>query len=244
MIELHGEGVLAVGLHARGADLRNCSLPRVNLSGADLADSSLVRISAPGARFDRAIADNSRWLSCAMTDASFAGMHAENWAVVECTLSRAAMPGIQMRCAHIRNSTLTGADLTDAYLYRAMITGDPPATMDLQGAKLTNAVLVQAYLAANLSAADLRNVGLAYGRLNQAKLAGADLRGSQLFECSLVKTDFTNACMAGIAPPVLADRCSGLEEALAQCTDADAKALLEQLTLLKTALSRSPRRST
>ena len=46
MIEVQGERVLAGGLRARGADLRDCSLPGSDFADADLAGSSLVRVNA------------------------------------------------------------------------------------------------------------------------------------------------------------------------------------------------------
>jgi uncharacterized protein YjbI with pentapeptide repeats len=125
-----------------------------------------------------------------------------------------------------------------------MITGDPPVTMDLQGCRMPNAVLVQAYLAANLNGTELNNVRLAYGRLNQSTLRGADLRGAHLFQCTAIKTDFTAARLAGVHPPILADRCIGLEEALHDAADPSANALLTQLHDLEAALSNSERRST
>ncbi len=241
---VHADNVNGAALTARGADIRDCNFTGLVLAGADLAESSWLRVTAVGANLENAVADNSRWVSCTLDGARLVGLKAENWQVVECSARRADLTGVQGRCAHIRNSVLTDAEFTSAYLYRAMITGDPPVSMDLRGTRFTNAVLVQAYLAANLEGATLHNVRLAYGRLNQARLARADLRGAHLFQCTLVKTDFTEAELAGVAGTVLADRCPGLESALVAAGDASASTMLEQVVRLREALDHSDRRST
>ena len=74
-----------------------------------------------------------------------------------------------------------------------MITGDPPRTMNLRRARLTGAVLVQAYIAADLADADLSQVNAAYARFNQTCFAGTDLSGARMYEASCVKTEFTGA---------------------------------------------------
>jgi uncharacterized protein YjbI with pentapeptide repeats len=244
LVDVKGAGLTARGLMARGADVRDCALDGSDFSGADFAESSWTRVCVSGASFERAAADNSRWLGCNLDRAVLAGLKAENITMIECSMRGGRLAGIQARCANIRNSVLYRADLANAYLYRAIITGDPPASMDLRECRLTNAVLVQAYIAANLSGADLAHAQLAYGRLSQSVLAGADLSGTHLFQCTAIKSDFTGARLAGVRPPLLADRCAGLDEALRSAVDPDAAALAAQVDDLRAALTKHDQRST
>jgi len=244
LVGVRGAVLAARGLMARGADVRDCALDGSDFSGADFAESSWTRVCLTGASFERAAADNSRWLGCNLDGAVLEGLKAENITMIECSMRDGRLAGIQARCASIRNSVMHRADLTNAYLYRAMITGDPPVSMDLRECRLTNAVLVQAYVAANLSGADLTYAHLAYSRLSQSNLAGADLGGAQLFQCTAIKSDFTGARLTGVRPPLLADRCAGLDEALRDTADPSAAALAAQVSDLRAVLAKHNRRST
>ena len=105
-----------------------------------------------------------------------------------------------------------------------MLTGDPPKGMNLQGANLENATLVQAYIAADLRHARLVGVNAAYSRFNQSDLSEANLDGAGMYESTWVKVAVTGASIAGLRAPVFVDRCPGLAEAVEARADADGAA--------------------
>jgi uncharacterized protein YjbI with pentapeptide repeats len=99
----------------------------------------------------------------------------ENVSLVECRADDSIFEGIAARAAVFRDCALKRAHLKGAYLYRAMITGDPPSGMSLNACDLRKANLVQAYIAADLSNSDLRGANCAYARLNQSDLRWAKM---------------------------------------------------------------------
>ena len=238
MAEVRAASISAAGLRARGASVHHCELAGADLTGADLTDSSWFRTSLPRARLRGVLADGSQWTGCLLDGADLTGFAAENWTVLDCSGNEVVLSGLQARCAHLRNCRFPGADLTHAYLYRAMITGDPPRTMNLRRARLTGAVLVQAYIAADLADADLSQVNAAYARFNQTCFAGTDLSGARMYEASCVKTEFTGARTDGLHGPLLADRCRGLAESLGS------GALHDQINELGLLLRKVSRKST
>lgn len=241
LVGVRARDVQAVGLRAPSADLRDCHLPGIDLRGADLSASSWTRVTAPAAQLGRAILDAARWIECVFDEADLSAAKGENLSSVGTSAVNANLTGFKGRCAKFRNCDLSGSDMTSAYLYRAMLTGDPPTSMKLTGVRMGGAVIVQAYITADLTGADLRNVRGAYVRLNQTVLALADVSGAQLFEASLVKTDLRGATMNAVAAPLLADRCPGLADALSA---ADEVETLEQVTELGRALHRTKGLST
>jgi len=86
-----------------------------------------------------------------------------------------------------RDCDLEHADLSQAYLYRSMITGDPPQSMALGHANLEGSNLVQAYLAAGMTDSNLEATRAAYVRMNQLSLRDANLSGISPFQASFVK---------------------------------------------------------
>ena len=83
---------------------------------------------------------------------------------------------------------LTGADLRDADLTRAVLTRADLRDAVLEGADLTRAVLTWA----NLTGADLRDAVLTWANLRNAVLEGADLR-----DADLTRADLTRAVLRG-----------------------------------------------
>jgi uncharacterized protein YjbI with pentapeptide repeats len=222
--------VVARDLHAPDADIGHCSLPGIDLStaalpGLRLRDSDLTR-----AKFSSAsLVAGSVHRSC-LTEADLGNVQAENLHVVESQLQHARMGGFTGRCAVFRDVDMRGADLAQSNLYRAMITGDPPRGMCLADASLAGAILVQAYIAADLSNANLREVSAAYSRFSQSDLTDADLTGAALFQSTWVKVTCRRTKLAGIKSPFFADRCTGLKEALSDTESPDTAALSSYLT--------------
>lgn len=206
--------VTADNLGAPGADIRACELNGARLRHAALETSRWVASHFEGADLSEARLDGAIFNNCAARGIRLEGAAAENLSAVECGFAGAQMRHFAGRCASFRDCDLSGADLRDAYLYRASFTGDPPRSMAMAGAVLAGAVLVQSYIAADLSGADLSGARCAYARLNQCILRGADLSGVALYEASMVKTDCTDVHFTTLKPPVFADRAAGLIEAL------------------------------
>ncbi|WP_321175595.1 pentapeptide repeat-containing protein [Bradyrhizobium japonicum] len=126
----------------------------------------------------------------------------------------AKFTGFRGRCAFVRDCDLEHADLSQAYLYRSMITGDPPQSMALNHANFEGSNLVQAYLAADMTESNLEATRAAYVRMNQSSLRDANLSGISPFQASFVKVDFSGAKITTFEPPFFADRCRGLQVAL------------------------------
>jgi uncharacterized protein YjbI with pentapeptide repeats len=243
VLGVRGGGVLARGLSARGSDWQRCSLTDLSLDGADLSDSSWIDVSAPAARLVGALLDGARWVRVQLDGGDLTNARGENWSVVDSSAVGARMVALQARCLHVRNSDWRDVDLSGAYLYRAMLTGDPPQVMCLAGANLAAAVIVQAYLCADLRGADLRGISGAYARLNQSWLDDARLEGARLFQASLVKTHLHRAALQGVEPPMFADRCPGLLAAL-ESDDPASRALQEYLRAMQAVLASARRGST
>ena len=211
------------GLAAPGADVSGCALPGARLRRAELSCARFLGCALDRADFTDARLDGASFHDCTARGAILEGAAAENLSLIESSFPGARMARLNARTARFRDCDLTGADLKGAYLYRAMLTGDPPRAMSLARADLEGAVLVQAYLAADLSGARLARAHGAYARLNQCILRGADLSGTGLYEASLVKTDCADARVTALEAPIFADRASGLLEAVEAASPSEAR---------------------
>lgn len=219
--EVHGTALSAEGLNAVGADFHGCRWNESNLEASDLTNSRWLSCVAEGANFRGAKLSGVSIRNCLLPRVCMEGASGENIHVVESDLRHASMGHFAGRCAVFRDCDLHGADLNHAYLYRAMLTGDPPQGMNLCSANLESAVLAQAYVSADLREANLRNANGVYARFNQSDLTGADLAGLNAYQASMVKTLLANASLQGISPPIFIDRCPGLSESLAAVREED-----------------------
>jgi uncharacterized protein YjbI with pentapeptide repeats len=227
LLNVRGAAWSARGARLSDIDVVDCHLANVDFREANAAGGRILRSDLPGADFTDASLTGATISFSSLVGAHLDAAKAENAAIVESALTGATLNGIRARGLVLRDTDLTDAALRSAYLYRALLTGDPPAAMSLRRADLRDANLVQSHIAADLSDAKLVGAHAAYARLNQSILCGADLRGISLFDASLVKTDFSGARLSVLRPPFFADRCPGLEDALAH--DARARKFLEQL---------------
>jgi uncharacterized protein YjbI with pentapeptide repeats len=234
----------ARSLSAREADFASLSMPRANFNLADLEQARFLNINIEGADFSGAKFDNASLYNCTADGSDFSSVTGENIAVRESSFQEAKLNRFTARCAHFRDCNLTRADLHGAYLYRAMITGDPPKAMSMNNANLSATTLVQSYIAGDLSGADLRGALLVYARLNQIILNDADLTGASLFGASLVKSLFERACMDDVVGPVFSDRCTGLQQALEEAQGDESRKLAAFTASLEELLKQQQRGST
>ncbi|MET0065286.1 MAG: pentapeptide repeat-containing protein [Candidatus Thiodiazotropha sp.] len=234
----------AQSLTAREADFASLSMSRANFSLADLEQARFLNLNIEGADFSGAKLDNATLYNCMADGSDFSAVTGENIAVRESSFQAAKLNRFTARCAHFRDCNLSRADLHGAYLYRAMITGDPPKAMSMNDADLSATTLVQSYIAGDLSGADLRGALLVYARLNQIILNGADLTGASLFGASLVKSLFDGARMDDVVGPVFSDRCSGLHQALEQAQGDESRKLAAFVAGLEELLKQQQRGST
>lgn len=232
------------GLAAPDADLADVTLLEANFTGADFSRSMWRAVTAPGAMLVGLVLSDAKMSGCALMGSNLANAYAENLALVECDLASVDLSGATARCLTARDVNLAGADLSHANLYRAMLTGDPPKAMNLRGASLQNAVLVQAYIAGDLTRADLRGANAAYSRFSQSCLDGALLDGVNMHESTWVKTSFVDATLANVRPPVFADRCRGLSDAVDKSAGQTAEELGSYLEDLAGLLGASRKGST
>jgi len=223
--QMLGVGIEGIKLNAPGADFQSCSLRELNFSEANLSRSRWLECTIEQGTLSSAKLEGAFFSHCRLPKLAFDHVRAENIHFVETQLANADMRGFAARCAFFRDCNLEHADLTGAYLYRAMLTGDPPRAMSLRGAKLNRAVLTQSYIAADLEGANLRGAIAAYARLNQCSMQNADLSGINAFEASMVKVDVTGATLAGLGPPIFISRCPGLSESLKDRDDHSSREL-------------------
>ena len=213
---LDGADFQGADLHAASFD--GCSLSNTSFPGCDLKTARFRHCWLPGAVFDNADLSDVSFLECRGPSVRFVGARAENGRMTRCSFpearfgSESSVPFFG-RAFIARDCDFTRADFSNAYLYRASMTGDPVTGMALNFTTFAGANLIQAYIAAAMRGARLRNVRAAYSRLNQSDLTDADLTGANLYEASLVKTRLAGASMCGIKPPLFIDRCPGLAEA-------------------------------
>lgn len=90
---------------------------------------------------------------------------------------------------------LSDADLTDADLTRATLSGADLTRATLRGANLTDADLTRA----TLSGANLTDADLTRANLTRVNLSGADLTGADLYSTILRKADLTGADLTGVS---------------------------------------------
>lgn len=231
-------------LAAREADLAAVSMPAADFACADLEYARLSNVSLENSNFSGAKLDGALMANCMANQSDFSGAMGENLSVRESSFQAANMNRFTARCAHFRDCNLAHASLHKAYLYRAMITGDPPKSMSMMGADLSESTLVQAYIAGDLTGAKLNGALMVYARLNQAVLSDADLTGASLFGASLVKTIFENACLDDVIGPAFSDRCSGLTDALASAAGEESQRLADFVDGLEGLLTDQHRGST
>jgi uncharacterized protein YjbI with pentapeptide repeats len=231
LLNVRGAGWSARGAHLRDVDVVDCHLANAVFSKASMAGGRFLRSDLAEADFRGSSLVGATISESSLVGARLDAARAENATIVESALAGASLEGLRARGLVVRDTDLSDARLQSAYLYRAMLTGDPPRAMSMRGADLRGANLVQSHIAADLSGANLVAVHAAYARLNQSVLCGADLRGISLYDASLVKTDFSGAHLSVLRPPFFADRCAGLFDALAVAEDTAAIAYLAQLDI-------------
>jgi len=207
---IDGNGWRANQLRARESDFTDVSLFDAVFVNADFTGTNWRRCTMPSANLNSASFVNAKMANCSLRDLSASFLRAECLHIVECDLAGAVLVGAMARCLTARDSNFSGADLSRANLYRTMITGDPPSGMKLKCANLEGAILVQAYVAADLAGTNLTGANCAYSRMSQSDLTGANLNGTNFFQSTWVKTNLTDASLAGLTAPVFFDRCKGL----------------------------------
>lgn len=217
------------GVAMPGADLAHVTLEEADLAAADLSEASIARCALPGATLTGASLVGARVYKSALAGAVLSDVQAENLHVVESSLCSAKMDGFVGRCTVMRDCDLRDADLSRSNLYRAMITGDPPSGMAMTNVDLSGAILVQAYVAADLTGAVLRGVNAAYSRFSQSDLHDADLTGAAMYQSTWVKVKCEAMRARALTGPFFADRCPGLLAALTNDADSGLVRWIEDL---------------
>lgn len=206
--------IKAHNLYGYGADFNASLLSGSDFTGADMSYSRWIACNIERISMHEAVLENVSMHACRGSDSNLTGVRAEYFRAIECSFQRSQMAGFAGRGSFFRDTDLSECDMERAYLYRATITGDPPKSMSLRKSNLQNANLVQAYVAADMTCANLRGANLVYSRVNQSSFSHTDLGGVNLYEASAVKVDFTGAKLPNVSGPFFADRCSGLVDAL------------------------------
>jgi len=123
--------------------------------------------------------------------------------LINLDLSGAILTGADLTNAFLNDANLSGADLTSAILTGALLIGTNMNGADLTGADLTSADLTGANLIgavlanAILSSADLTGADLTNANLSSAFLIGANLTGANLPGADLTNANLNNAFLIG-----------------------------------------------
>ncbi|UWU68077.1 MULTISPECIES: pentapeptide repeat-containing protein [Bradyrhizobium] len=206
--------ILAKALSAPFSDFSLSNLAKAEFEEADLSEARLLSVNLVRANLVGAVLNGVSIRSCQLDGADLSRASGETISITESTMRDARLGGFRARCAFIRDCDIDDADFSQAYLYRSMITGDPPQSMALNRANFEGANLVQSYIAAGMTGSNLEAARTAYVRMNQSSLRKANLSGVTPFQASFVKTDFSDAEITTFEPPFFADRCPGLQAAL------------------------------
>jgi uncharacterized phage-associated protein len=122
----------------------------------------------------------------------------DKWLSVEKGGSRADLSGADLSDAKLYRANLPGANLSDANLYGANLSGTDLSGADLSDANLSCANLSCADLSdANLSCANLSCANLYGADLSGANLSGANLSGADLYGANLSCADLSGANLSG-----------------------------------------------
>lgn len=215
--------ILGQALNAPFSDFSLSHLANAELEEADLSEARFLSVNLTSANLAGAVLNGASIRSCQLDGADLSRASAETFSIIESTMRSAQLSGLRARCAFIRDCDADDAEFSQAYLYRSMITGDPPQSMALHRANFEGANLVQSYIAAGMTGSNLEAARTAYVRMNQSSLRKANLSGVTPFQASFVKTDFSEAEITTFEPPFFADRCPGLEAALEGVEDQKCK---------------------
>lgn len=176
-----------LGCLLRGANLGAASIEGADLSGVDLSNAQLMRaklveVVLAGAKLEGQAPFEAELRRCDLSRADLKGAQ----------MVRVTIDGIKLAEADLSGSSwievsLASADLRGAKLDRAVIYASPLAGAALDGAKMTNAVLVNgtALTRASLKGADLSRANLRGLDLSQADFEGAILDGADLGTANL-----------------------------------------------------------
>jgi uncharacterized protein YjbI with pentapeptide repeats len=130
-----------------------------------------------------------------------AGLIAKGRPIVELAgadLTRAKLIGGGNVRANLREAYLLGADLSGAKLIQTELSGADLTGANLRGSYLSRADLNEAYLhGADLSGANLSGTHLMGANLEGAKLIGTDLSGANLSEADLNEASLSGADLSG-----------------------------------------------
>jgi uncharacterized protein YjbI with pentapeptide repeats len=159
-------------------DLRNVSLPFIEIQGAKLSGAKLSGANLNGA--DLIGADLCEANLC---EADLDGAK----------LNGAVLDGTELNGANLSRASLSRAELNRAYLIEAKLNGAVLDGAKLNGANLHGAVLDRAILwRADLREANLNWANLHGAELNEANLHGAELHGANLSRANLIEADLSN----------------------------------------------------
>jgi uncharacterized protein YjbI with pentapeptide repeats len=146
----------------KSIDLRNVSLPFIEIQGAKLSGAKLIGAYLNGAYLCEAN-------------------------LCEANLNGAYLNGANLNIADLSRASLYGAELNRAYLIEAKLNGAVLDGAKLYGAKLYGAKLYGANLrGAILCRADLREANLNWANLCEADLSGADLSRADMSDANLI----------------------------------------------------------
>lgn len=165
------------GSDLTGATFVKSDLTHCNFSGATLVAANIISTRAPGARFDRAIMKNCRFVDePILNDCSFNEADATMANFRSSDLAGASFFG-----AVLDQSDFSGSDLQGVMLDRISAIGTQFRKANLRGASLFQADLREASLmkatvaSAGFKAANLYSVSFLYSTLGETDFSGANL---------------------------------------------------------------------
>jgi uncharacterized protein YjbI with pentapeptide repeats len=203
------------GANLSGADLSKADLSKANLSGANLSEADFRDASLNGANLSDTylVLADLRGVDLSQADlyrANLSGAYLESANLQGANLQATYFDRSEAQKALLEESKgvkrnrrttdpilhteLWYANLSQANLYEARLSGVSLLMADLSGAKLVRAILHEADLrAANLSQAYLHEANLSGADLNGANLSKANLSGANLNGANLTRANLSGA---------------------------------------------------
>jgi uncharacterized protein YjbI with pentapeptide repeats len=187
------------GLDLKEAMLERADLSGADLSGADLSDATLARARLEGANLGGAKLAGANLALTRARGAIFSGADLTGATLHRADLEGASLRGARVARADLSEAALRGADLSEISAPETNFLNNDFSGVKLSGADLSKCTLLHVNVeGADLSGAKLEAATFLGARGDRAVLRGADLKNLRaVMECSFDGADLTEARLAG-----------------------------------------------
>lgn len=172
-----------------GANLSGVNLAGANLSGADLSDADITDAMAMKSRWQDAYLEKANLTGIELTQADLTGAEFDDCDFTSANLTSARLKKAVFNRCTFREAELSESRFSDTQLQGADLTGVHAPQAHFSRADMTNAMLI----GADLTGAKMANAVLKGADLSMVKLRNANCTGTDFTEAVLDQTDLTRA---------------------------------------------------